>query len=191
MAIKLHTQQQIDFVVEHLKPQLQENKIKDVRLFLSMGMSRPEEFNLEAGDREDIIYWLYKNLGTEEYFKNSTAIFPFEFEYLKDRTFTIPNTITTIYQYAFSNSNIRKIIIPKSVKSIGACAFCESEIQEVIFEDFSNVKLDSGVFVDSNLDIIYVEDNADESALTVFHTRIPYVTIVSSSTGEVLREAEN
>ena len=190
MAVKLHTQKQKDFVIKYLKPKLQENKIKDVRLFLAMGLSKPAEYGLDKFDREDIIYWLYKNLGTESYFKDSTVIFPFEFEYIKDRTFTIPNTITNIYHWAFVNSNIRKIIIPSSVKSIGKCAFSESELQEVIFENFSNITLDSGVFVDSKLETIYVEDGIDDKTLTVLHTRIPDIDIISSSTGEVLRQAE-
>lgn len=190
MAVSLHNQAQKDFVIKYLKPKLKENKIKDVRVFLAMGLSKPAEFGLGKYDREDIIYWLYKNLGTKDYFKDSTAIFPFEFEYFKDNNFTIPDTIKTISQYAFASSNIRKIVIPKNVKSIEMCAFAESKIQEVTFENFSDVTIDSGVFVDSELKTIYVEDGVDENTLTVFHTRMPEVYIVSSSTGEILRDVE-
>lgn len=190
MAVKLHTQKQKDFVIKYLRPKLQENKIKDVRMFLAMGLSKPAEYGLDKFDREDIIYWLYKNLSTEDYFKDSDVIFPFEFECFKDRTFIIPNTITNIYQYAFTDSNIRKIVIPSTVKTIGTCAFSDSEIQEVVFENFSTIKLDSGVFVDSKLKTIYVEDGVDDNTLIVFHARMPDIDIISSSTGEVLREAE-
>ncbi len=190
MAKRLTNEKQIKFVVENIKPFLQKNNIKDARLIISLGLSGKNNLGLTDDDRVEILTWMYQNLGPTTYFKDSNTIFPFEFNYYVGYTFVIPDTIQSIQQYAFANSNIRKIIIPKSVKGIGIGAFSESSIREVTFENFSNVKFDSGVFVDSDLDIIYVDEKADESALTEFHTRIPSVTIVSSSTGEVLRAAD-
>lgn len=190
MSKKLTRENQINFVLEYIKPLLQQNNVKDARLITVLGLSGKHDIDLSDDDRIEIVTWMYKNLGPTLYFKDSTTIFPYEFSYYVDRTFIIPETIQTIQQYAFSESNIRKIIIPKNVHAIGMGAFSESSITEVIFENFSNVKLDAGVFVDSDLEIIYVEDNADKSALNEFHIRIPSVHIISASTGEVLIEAE-
>lgn len=183
---KLSNKGQIEYVQTYLKPLLKQNNIKDARLITALGLSGRNGVDLNDDDRIDIITWMYQNLGSTTYFQNSNTIFPYEFSYYVGNTFVIPDTIQSIQQYAFANSNIRKITIPKSVKGIGMGAFSESSVREVTFENFSNVKFDSGVFVDSDLDIIYVDDKADKSAITEFHIRIPSVTIVSSSTGEVL-----
>lgn len=186
MAKRLTKEKQIKFVVENIKPLLQKNNIKDARLIISLGLSGKNNFELTDDDRVEILTWMYQNLGPTTYFKDSNTIFPFEFNYYVGSTFVIPNTIQSIQHYAFANSNIRKITIPKSVRGIGIGAFSKSSIREVTFENFSNVKFDSGVFVDSDLDTIFIEDNADKSSIEEFHIRIPSVTIVSSSTGEVL-----
>lgn len=186
MAKRLTKEKQIKFVLNNIKPLLQKNKIKDARLIISLGISGKDDIGLTDEDHIEILTWMYQNLGPATYFKDSNTIFPFEFNYYVGSTFIIPDTIQSIQQYAFANSNIRKITIPKSVRGIGIGAFSESSIREVTFENFSNVKFDSGVFVDSDLDTIFIEDNANKSSIEEFHLRCPSVTIVCARTGEVL-----
>ncbi len=114
-----------EYIIKHLKPLLEQNKMYEARRTL-----RGEMF--EGEDYLDIVCFLLYHL-QDDYFKGSDEVLPYEFAGVEEiTTISIPNWIETICECAFINcENLRYITIPTSVSSIEEEAFHNTALKRV------------------------------------------------------------
>lgn len=178
------SQTEVDFVVKKLKPLLKQNQIERARqVVTTYGYA---EYGNESTHK--VIDWLYSILGPDMYFKDSTEIYPFEFQEYPSSSFVIPSGITGISNYAFIDSWITIITIPSTVERIGKEAFAFSSLKKITFEDISNVSIADDAFMDSDLDTIYVKGSVSEDEVKRYYDMFEGdVKIVQQETGKILR----
>ena len=65
----------------------------------------------------------------------------------KDKSYTIPNSVTSIRTYAFEQTSLKEIIIPSSVNSIGRCTFTNTGLTSIYISTLpSNINLGDNIF---------------------------------------------
>lgn len=127
------------FVVKYLKPFLEKNDLKAIRIILNAKSGRatkheyPDIPILYGHSPWTIRWWLLQQLGEDIYFKDSVAIFPAEFYEAPITEITIPKNIEFIQDVAFNQAELSHIKLNEGLKYIANAVFAGTRLKSITF----------------------------------------------------------